>query len=94
MLSLSVYFICFPVYILTIVKYCLLLPAVNITGNLIRNYVVFLEATTVSTVMSAATVVACQIEFFTFNTKLPIKAMLTSKSFAAAKRSYLQWSST
>ena len=48
MLSLSVYFICFPLYILTIVKYCLLLPAVNITGNVIRNYVVCLEATVAS----------------------------------------------
>ena len=71
-------------------KYCLLLPAVNITGNVIRNYVVCLEATVVSTAVSFTTMVACQTEFFAFNTKLPIMAMLASKGFAAVKKLF-QW---
>ena len=33
-------------------------------------------------------------EFFTFNTKLPEMAMLASKNFIIAKKSYLQWGST
>ena len=37
---------------------------------------------------------AITVEFFAFNAKLPAMAILASRDFTAAKKSYLQWDST